>query len=459
MASRITPIIEEISGQVEGMRTHLPTLEKVVEEADLDQAKESLEHLRVCIMSLDQVLQNEGLRALPVLELTEVQKVATKVGAALPEMAQDASAHQANFTNRVDALYRKLWVGGFIDPRVTTTAFNEAVGGLSAAMETARAHVDELKEGLRVRDQVLEAADEVDKLKATTTGDATEVHKVLSTVQAHEKEALSAEESAATHATNVEQLLNSANDREARLRSIEAELVTWHDEINAKRTEIEELRTEVEQLRDSTSTRLETHDEDISGRQKELEGITKRIEEQFRLASSGALAKAFGERGALLLWGKVGWGFLALASYGGAVGFAWWLANTAIPERAADGTMPPLDWPYFAVRLAVGIPIAFLVWFATVQFSKARRVQEAYAFKGTVASSFDAYRDLVEAITKDPELKERPEFAQFITRTIRDLYTPPQSEKEDEDNPPHTKALKEVSVLVKEIGNLASKIR
>ena len=90
--------------------------------------------------------------------------------------------------------------------------------------------------------------------------------------------------------------------------------------------------------------------------------------------------------------------------------------------------------------------------------SKARKLQEAYAFKGAVASSFDAYRDLIEKISKDPALKGYAEYSNFITQTIRGLYEVPSMEQDDDEHPPHTKVLKETAALVKEIGKLVNKV-
>ncbi|MCH7872644.1 MAG: hypothetical protein IID33_13175, partial [Planctomycetes bacterium] len=111
----------------------------------------------------------------------------------------------------------------------------------------------------------------------------------------------------------------------------------------------------------------------------------------------------------------------------------------------------------FLAKLPIAIAIAVLAWFTTVQFAKARRVQESYAFKGTVASSFDAYRSLVEEIAKDPELKERPEYAKFITETIRDLYDAPNVDKEGEDVPPPAQLMKGVTEILKQVGVIVSK--
>ena len=107
----------------------------------------------------------------------------------------------------------------------------------------------------------------------------------------------------------------------------------------------------------------------------------------------------------------------------------------------------------------VAIPIGVLLWFVTVQFGGARRIQESYAFKETVASSFDAYRELVEKITKDPSLKDNSDYADFIRQTIAGLYKEPPMGKEEDDHPPHTRAVKEFTELMKSTTRLVEQAR
>ncbi|GJL70498.1 MAG: hypothetical protein NPIRA06_31330 [Nitrospirales bacterium] len=452
MENRVTPLIEEIKIQVKGLESHLANLSKVIEESEIDQAHESLDHLKICAHSLESAFENEALRTVPILDLTELKKLILNVANTLPPMTQDIASSHANFTNHVDALHRKLWTMRLIDPRATEAVLMNSAGKLDSALETSKKHIKELEKGLEIREQVGIAAEEVSSLKAKTAEESEKISKILAAVEAHEKTVLAQEAKATEHASQAGQILAIMQNLETTTRTIEAELTNWHNEIGAKRKEIDALR-------DSTTTRLTTYDDDIHARQENLDDVKKRIEEQFQLVSSGALAKAFGDRGTQLLWGMYGWGALAVLSYVFAIGFALWLAGSTIPDPTTNETVNPLNWNYFLVRLAVGIPIAFFVWFATVQFSKAKRLQESYAFKGTVAASFDAYRKLVEAISKDPELKENPEFAKFITSIIGDLYKPPQHNNEDEDNPPHTQALKETGALLKQLESLISKLK
>ncbi len=454
MPNRAIPLIEEISTRTQGLASHLATLAKIVEEeeSESDQAHESLGHLKICVNSLESVLQTEALRSVPILDLTELNKYLSNVANTLPPMEQSMASGLANFTNQIDVLHRKLWTMRLIDPVAAEDVFMKSAGKLDSALEIAKKHIRELETGLTVREELGVVAQEMDALKTTTEKEVEEISKILVTVQTNEKNILAHEESTTSNASQVEQILTKMKTSEEEFRKIETELTSWHEEIETKRKEIGDLR-------DSTTKKLTTYDTDITERQESLDDVKKRIEAQFQLVSSGALAKAFGDRGTKLLWSTNLWGVFAVLAYIFAIGFAFWIAGSAIPESTPNEPVSLLNWQYFLIRLTVGVPIAFFVWFATVQYSKAKRIQEAYAFKGTVAASFDAYRKLVEAISKDPELKGNPEFARFITSTISDLYKAPQQDNEDEDKPPHTKGLKEFGTLLKQIESLASKLK
>ena len=122
-------------------------------------------------------------------------------------------------------------------------------------------------------------------------------------------------------------------------------------------------------------------------------------------------------------------------------------------------SVPAFDWAVFLVRMSVTIPIGLLCWFVTTQFGKAGRAQESYVFKGVVASSFDAYRDLVEKIAKDEVIKADPKYSEFIRETIAKLYTPPPVGRDDDDGPPHTRALKDLPGVLKGMADLAERLK
>ena len=95
--------MEEINTQIQGVASHLANLAKVVEESEIDQAHESLDHLNICVSSLKSVLETEALRPIPILDLTELKKRISNEANTLPLMTQDIASSHANFTSGVVA--------------------------------------------------------------------------------------------------------------------------------------------------------------------------------------------------------------------------------------------------------------------------------------------------------------------------------------------------------------------
>ena len=447
MSERVDGLVESIEEQVGKIRTHAPAVSEAAEENGNALVQESCTLLEQCLSSIESAVSEKRLATLPAPALTQLVKLTSGVADVAANMVGNFDGHAGNFTNQVDSLHLRLWNDRTIDPEAEVATHRAAVGQLDAAIEAARTHIAELEKGLEHLDRVKVASDEADRLKTAIQELVAETKSRKQEVDEFATEAESVHGTFSTKSTDINNLLEQARASKTNVGALEADLKKWHGEID-------KARNSIEQARDSTEAKLNAYDDEIGERKRTLDEIEKKIEEQFKLASSGALARSFSSRGKSLLVGKFGWGIAALLSYIFFVGFAIWVMKETIPANGVE-----FNWPLFTVRISVAIPIGLLVWFATVQFGKARRVQESYAFKGTVASSFDAYRDLIAKIIKDPELKDRPEYATFIRETIEQIYKEPPLGKDDDDNPPHTRALKDLPAILKSLGDLSRQLK
>ncbi|MBL6758011.1 MAG: hypothetical protein ISQ11_16555, partial [Planctomycetes bacterium] len=442
MTTRIEAIVDSIRTQLETISSHLPQAQSLVEEGEFDEAEESLGHLKLCVASLEAAVSSHRISSVPALELTEIQRFLTTAANTLPQVIQDVSGHHGTFSNQVDALHRKLWVSRLIDAGSQEEAFGAATAQLQSSLSEARANIEELEAGLELRDRVAEAAQKAEDQNAAAAKSASEAESFNGKAQELQEGTEALHESASELSAGIEELHKSAKESDASITSLEEDLREWHGDID-------ETRQGIESLRDSTKTALDKYDEDIKERQAFLEEVKERIEDQFRLVSSGALARAFGMRQKELFWTKTVLGFVALLAYVGFVTVAVWQVSEILKADAET-----FNWGPLTTRAIAAIPMGLLIWFVTVQYGKARRTHESYSFKETVAASFDAYRDLVEKITKDEKLKDNAAYADFIRSTIAGLYQEPPLGKEEDDHPPSAKALKDSSHLIKEIGVL-----
>lgn len=431
-------LVNQIREQAEAVRSHVASLQKVASEKENEQVLESVDDVRICFDSLESAIDEDRLNTAPVLMLADLVKTTTDVATKIANAVSDIDTHGGAFTNQVNALHRKLWADRLIDPAAEVRAHQVAAGELDSAMSVVRDNMAKLEDGLKLKDQVEAAATSAEKLQGRAAEATSAAEADQATLDKLLAEATATHGTFTTRSTEIQKLLDDSKTSNTEVTALEADLKKWHGEIKSTRQSIETLGN-------STTSKLEEYDEDIASRQSDLDRIRERIEEQFRLVSSGALAKAFGVRDRELFWTKWAWAVFAVLSYIGFVIVAVWQTKVMLENTAS------FSWDTLALRLMVAIPIGLLLWFLTVQFGRARRIQESYAFKETVASSFDAYRELVEKITKDPELKENSEYADFIRQTIAGLYKEPPMGKEEDDHPPHTRAFKEVTGLMKEI--------
>lgn len=420
--------VNKIREQVEAARSHMTGLEKVASETKNEPVIDSLGDLEVSLDSLESAIDEHRLNATPVLVLAEIVKATTGVATHIANAVSNVAGSGGTFTNQVNALHRTLWADRLIDPAAEVRAHQTAVGKLDADMPIVRDNMAELEKGLKLKGQVEDAVTAVEQLQGRATQATAEAEENKARLTTLLEEAAATRDALTTTSTEIQTLLDDSQARNNEVKALEADLKKWHHEITATRESIETLLA-------STTSKLEDYDEDISSRRTDLDRIRERIEEHFRLVSSGALAKAFGSRATELFWTKWVWAAFAVLSYIGFVAVAVWQAKVMLENIAS------LTWQALVLRLMVAIPIGLLLWFLTVQFSRARRIQESYAFKETVASSFDAYRELVEKITKDPELQQNSGYADFIQETIAGLYREPPMGKEEHDHPPHTRAL------------------
>lgn len=74
----------------------------------------------------------------------------------------------------------------------------------------------------------------------------------------------------------------------------------------------------------------------------------------------------------------------------------------------------------YYVRLAIIIPLAFLMFFTASQYRKERQAEEEYAFKSAISFSLEPYRDLLERMQAGGELE-----TEFVKKLMEDVFDNP----------------------------------
>ena len=134
------------------------------------------------------------------------------------------------------------------------------------------------------------------------------------------------------------------------------------------------------------------------------------IKELLAKAVSGGLFKVFNQRQEVLSRGTRFWKWAVVVSS--------MLVAVAILVVAYICEAKP-DVIFF-VRLAIMIPLAFLMFFAATQYKKERQAEEEYAFKSAISLSLEPYRDLLVRMRKEDQTE-----ADFVKKLMEEVFDNP----------------------------------
>lgn len=147
----------------------------------------------------------------------------------------------------------------------------------------------------------------------------------------------------------------------------------------------------------------------------ELEDI---IREKIRLATNFQLFHAFQTRQMAIAEGKNLWRNALFAF----VGFSFLLATAFIIY---------LFWAHptynaaFYLKLSISFPLVYAIHFCSTEYSKERKLEEEYAFKGNISISLEPYRELVEKMIDKGDPKEAAKYSDFVIASIDKVFTSP----------------------------------
>ena len=172
-------------------------------------------------------------------------------------------------------------------------------------------------------------------------------------------------------------------------------------------------------------------------------------------ATNAGLASAFEKRGSGFKRPEMIWQVVFIGSLAALFGLAIWETSSSlakIPEYSELARM-------LLQRLPFAIPIIWLAIHSARQAALAKRMEEEYAFKATISTSFEGYRRQMAEISKD--LSETSPLARLCNDTLRTIGAPPGQiySKHRMDPTPGTAAAEIVTPVVDGISKvLAAKL-
>lgn len=206
----------------------------------------------------------------------------------------------------------------------------------------------------------------------------------------------------------------------------------YADEVLEAKTKAESALVSTSKFKDQSDVLLGNIKESkktIDGYEKESLQLTETIRNNLDLAAANSLSAALRDRRKSLGRQMIVWGtlqFLALAGLIGGVGLVFYalfihgtIDAAAITARLQNG--PTLMSAVSKILFTT--PLAFAVYFTTTNYSHVRDLRDKYAWKETVAKSFQNYLQLMHERFDDKRYEE--ERFRFSMETIRDIYSEP----------------------------------
>jgi hypothetical protein len=193
------------------------------------------------------------------------------------------------------------------------------------------------------------------------------------------------------------------------------DLPTRSEELNRITTEVKVLNEQVLAREGEVSTLIEKTKE---SQQKEEE-LIKETQVQLGVAANAKLASTFErvkeelgkDKEKWFRW-LVGAVFILICS---TVGIVVW-------QTSEKETIFELS---FLIKIALTSPVVYFVIFTNREYSRVRNIIEEYTFKGAIARSFEAYKNIIEEIFSDQQAVIYQQKLDFILGTVTDLYSSP----------------------------------
>jgi uncharacterized coiled-coil DUF342 family protein len=213
----------------------------------------------------------------------------------------------------------------------------------------------------------------------------------------------------------IEQNEKKSTDQLSKINTTSSELTALEARIKEFYTKVDEYRTAIDTTKQEANKTVNENNTKTKELTTELDKLEDQIRDSIQRATGHSLFHSFQTRQSTLATGKMVWiygiGVLVLIS----IGFSIWLGMTA--QKGIDTA--------FYVKLSITIPLAFAIGFCAVQYSRERRLEEEYAFKGSISISLVPYKELVEKLVDKTKDDERVRFASFIIESVNKVFTSP----------------------------------
>jgi len=273
----------------------------------------------------------------------------------------------------------------------------------------------QLEQGLAQKSKLDTVVSEAEKAKTTLEEQVQSAKANVETTTAHLKAIGESRAQSDALLITVGQNEKKSIDELAQTKTSASEVTNLEARIKEFYGKVDEYRTFIDITGKKANDTVEANDAKTKALTGELEKLEGQIRDSIMRATGHSLFHSFQTRQTTLARGKLVWIIAIGILIGISVGFSIWLANTA-----ASGIST-----VFYIKLSITVPLAFAIGFCAVQYSRERRLEEEYAFKGSISISLIPYKELVEKLVDKTKDAEREKFAAFMIESVNKVFASP----------------------------------
>ena len=288
---------------------------------------------------------------------------------------------------------------------------------------------------------IVELRTDITKVKEAFSSELQQIQK--------EHQSISVQTSTASSLTaQIQAKLDDSTNSLTSLQNKEKQINDFYQNMGKYKEEIIQFQKDIGEKYTGLIEKTETNIKDFDERTKNIigqnEAQQKKIAELLAGAVGVGLFTAFGKQKKWLFVSRIICLVVLVGAIGGVCSLIWHLAASNNMNVA------------FFIRLSLVGPVAFLIWFVTIQYGKERHSEEEYAFKSAISISLEPYRDLLKKMREDGATE-----ADFVRKLMEEVFTNPVRHiyKDHSESEGLLERKYEIVEIIKEISSIIEKIQ
>ena len=385
------------------------------------------------------LIEENKLQQFPITIQKNVSASLTQIQTAISNIIA-GNNHFSSLVTQIEGLHALIWTYNL---RVISNEKIVFETKMNALKTFEKLMADSLNTSVSLKEKIGGVVDTVNQLAKNTLesnkaaeDSSQKTLKLLALMQEQEKttsEALSTVTNLVTQTTAVfsgvqqteslvKKLHSEANVEATDINSLKDKIVAFH-------LEIEEHKKTMEGIITSSEGIIKVHKEEVDKLVLVLNKQSADIKDKLLKATGFSLFTSFDKRKTTVFIGRIIWGGVVAG-----IVIAMVIYNLVLFDNLGRKKIE-LD-SLFWLRVAFNLPFIFIIGFATVQYSRERKLEEEYAFKSNISVSLTAYRELVEGILLKDDgtghtfqrtavIRAREEFTKFLIGAVDNIYSSP----------------------------------